>query len=137
MEKRSDISRDSFRPEQGYTSVRLQQGRPQLDADWNEQWAIQTRALRSAFVDLVGRHGQHDADGSVERDPRSGFEIGVPGDGSGREHAPLTHPIEVAGDAPRVVVAGEHTRMVRPVGGLAGTDADAAPAGVGEGAQRP
>lgn len=54
MEKRSDISRDSFRPEQGYTSVRLQQGRPQLDADWNEQTELQLQRERTALADLLG-----------------------------------------------------------------------------------
>ncbi len=53
MEKRSDISRDSFRPEQGYTSVRLQQGRVHLDADWNEQQdirAYEQEAVQAAYL---------------------------------------------------------------------------------------
>ncbi|KYF99645.1 hypothetical protein BE20_58825 [Sorangium cellulosum] len=35
----------------------MQQGRVQLDADWNEQWAIHTRALRLALKDIIGQHG--------------------------------------------------------------------------------
>lgn len=55
MTKRSDISRDSFRPDQGYTSVRLQQGRPQLDSDWNEQMDLQYQRERSTLLDTMGQ----------------------------------------------------------------------------------
>ncbi|HNN95056.1 MAG TPA: DUF6519 domain-containing protein [Pseudomonadota bacterium] len=54
MTKRSDISRDSFRPDQGYTSVRLQQGRPQLDSDWNEQMDLQYQRERGELTDILG-----------------------------------------------------------------------------------
>ncbi|HEX6608229.1 MAG TPA: DUF6519 domain-containing protein, partial [Chloroflexia bacterium] len=36
-----DITRSTFRPENHYDGVRMQQGRVQLDADWNEQVDIQ------------------------------------------------------------------------------------------------
>lgn len=75
MEKRSDISRDSFRPEQGYTSVRLQQGRPQLDADWNEQMELQLQRERTALYDILGSAASGSAE--LQPSPRSyqGFQV--------------------------------------------------------------
>ncbi len=52
-----DFSRNSDDPAASYSGVLMQQGRVQLDADWNEQWSIQTRALRLALRDLIGSHG--------------------------------------------------------------------------------
>jgi len=52
-----DFTRNSDDPEAAYSGVLMQQGRVQLDADWNEQAAIQTRALRDALRDLIGSHG--------------------------------------------------------------------------------
>ncbi|MFS0736119.1 DUF6519 domain-containing protein [Sphingomonas sp. 1P06PA] len=51
----ADISRDTFRAERDYAGVVMQQGRVQLDADWNEQAAILDRRLRAAAIDLAGR----------------------------------------------------------------------------------
>jgi hypothetical protein len=52
---RGDFSRFTFRPSKRYTSVRLQQGRVTLDADWNEQAAIREQFERTRFEDVVGR----------------------------------------------------------------------------------
>src|SRR4051812_49269845 len=52
-----DFTRNSDDWRAGYSGVLMQQGRVQLDADWNEQWLIQTRALRGVLRDLIGRHG--------------------------------------------------------------------------------
>lgn len=52
-----DFTRDSDDRDATYSGVLMQQGRVQLDSDWNEQWAIQTRALRTALRDLIGAHG--------------------------------------------------------------------------------
>ncbi len=54
---KGDFSRYPFKPEKHYSSVLMQQGRVQLDADWNEQQAIQQYRLESETVDLVGRTG--------------------------------------------------------------------------------
>ena len=51
---KADISRDSFYPEKDYSRVLMQQGRLQLDADWNEQVSIFWHFLRSFTRDLVG-----------------------------------------------------------------------------------
>lgn len=51
---KGDFTRDTFRPEKGYSSVRMQQGRVQLDADWNEQVDIQEHLHRIALRDIIG-----------------------------------------------------------------------------------
>jgi hypothetical protein len=56
-EYRGDFTRDSFDPLRHYSRVLMQQGRVQLDADWNEQTSILLHALRSLAADLIGRHG--------------------------------------------------------------------------------
>jgi hypothetical protein len=49
-----DITRSTFDPKKGYTSVRMQQGRLQLDADWNEQADIQNHLRRAYVTDMIG-----------------------------------------------------------------------------------
>ena len=49
-----DITRSTFNPKKGYTSVRMQQGRLQLDADWNEQADIHTHQRRLYLTDMIG-----------------------------------------------------------------------------------
>ncbi|WP_282699974.1 DUF6519 domain-containing protein [Streptomyces sp. CC219B] len=53
----ADLSRLTFRPERHYSAVIAQQGRVQLDADTNEQTAIQLHQTRTLAADLIGRHG--------------------------------------------------------------------------------
>ena len=52
-----DFSRDTNRPKRRFTSVLMQQGRVQLDADWNEQAALHNYYIRSLARDLIGPHG--------------------------------------------------------------------------------
>lgn len=54
---KADFSRTTFSPLKHFTRVLMQQGRVQLDADWNEQAAIQLRYLRALAADLIGEHG--------------------------------------------------------------------------------
>ena len=57
---KGDFTRDSFSPGHGFTRVLAQQGRVQLDADWNEQVAILWDYMRATVVDLIGPHaGPH------------------------------------------------------------------------------
>src|SRR5262245_11080021 len=51
---KGDFSRVTFDPEKHYSGVLQQQGRVQLDADWNEQVAIQAYRDRTTQLDLVG-----------------------------------------------------------------------------------
>nr|BFD89348.1 hypothetical protein KitaXyl93_07080 [Kitasatospora sp. Xyl93] len=68
----ADFSRLTFRPDKHYSAVLSQQGRVQLDADANEQAAIERYQLRTLAADLIGRRGGPAA--------APGFEIGyLPG----------------------------------------------------------
>ena len=71
---KTDLTRSTFRREKHYSSVRMQQGRVQLDADWNEQLDIGIHADTTTRVDVIG------ACGAPEGAP--GFELGVTPDGS-------------------------------------------------------
>jgi hypothetical protein len=51
----SDISRQRFDPASDFSSVLMQQGRVQLDADWNEWNEILDRRWRSETIDIIGR----------------------------------------------------------------------------------
>src|SRR5262245_45659089 len=62
---RGDFSRDSFDERKHYTQVLLQQGRVQLDADWNEAAALETRRDERAMQDVIGACGS----------PNEGFRI--------------------------------------------------------------
>ncbi|WP_411137510.1 DUF6519 domain-containing protein [Streptomyces sp. C10] len=53
----ADLSRLTHRPERHYSAVVAQQGRVQLDADANEQTAIQLFQARTLAADLIGPHG--------------------------------------------------------------------------------
>jgi Family of unknown function (DUF6519)/Concanavalin A-like lectin/glucanases superfamily len=48
-----DFSRLRFDPNQGYTGVLAQQGRVQLDADWNDQREFVQQAIRAVLRDLL------------------------------------------------------------------------------------
>ena len=52
-----DYSRFTFKPLRRYSQVRMQQGRVQLDADWNEQAAILANGRERILRDVVGGCG--------------------------------------------------------------------------------
>jgi len=58
-----DISRDSFDVRKRYAGVVMQQGRVQLDADWNEQQSIARHHAETTAKDVIGPSGApvHDA----------------------------------------------------------------------------
>ena len=62
-----DLTRSTFDPSQHFSGVRLQQGRVQLDADWNEQLDIATHRDRADIVDTVGDDGAPKHGGGFER----------------------------------------------------------------------
>jgi hypothetical protein len=53
----ADITRSTFHPEKHYSSVRKQQGRVDLDADWNEQNDIQAHRFHAEVLDVIGASG--------------------------------------------------------------------------------
>lgn len=70
---KGDFTRKTFRPEQHFRKVNMQQGRVQLDADWNEQNDIQFYYEQQYLKDLVGKNG------TLAKD--NGFAISVSGSG--------------------------------------------------------
>lgn len=66
-EFRGDFTRDTHSPQKQFLRVLMQQGRVQLDADFNTQTAILLDYLQTLATDLIGPHG-----GPVEN---VGFEI--------------------------------------------------------------
>src|SRR5271165_4643051 len=54
---KGDFSRIRFNPEKNYTAVLQQQGRVALDADANEQTAIEAYLRDTANVDIIGKYG--------------------------------------------------------------------------------
>lgn len=54
---KGDFSRDTFDPTKYFTRVLMQQGRVQVDADWNEQASIVLDYLRTLATDSIGDHG--------------------------------------------------------------------------------
>ncbi|MGA9365524.1 MAG: DUF6519 domain-containing protein [Bacteroidota bacterium] len=51
---KGDFTRDTFKAEKHYQQVRMQQGRAQLDADWNEQAAINVHRDKTTTRDIIG-----------------------------------------------------------------------------------
>lgn len=68
---KGDFSRFTFDRRKHYTGVRLQQGRVQLDADWNEQLDIASYLRQTIVRDLIGASGAPTQGG--------GFQIKVNG----------------------------------------------------------
>ncbi|HYA99645.1 MAG TPA: DUF6519 domain-containing protein, partial [Ktedonobacteraceae bacterium] len=64
-----DFSRLTFDPSKHYRGVRMQQGRVQLDADWNEQIDILNYYLEAQLKDILGSSGAPDA--------AAGFQIAI------------------------------------------------------------
>ncbi len=71
---KGDFTRNTFRREAHLSGVRMQQGRVQLDADWNEQWEIHAYRDRTTHTDVIGQSG-----GPIGKDehgnPLAGFEV--------------------------------------------------------------
>ncbi|MFF8958243.1 DUF6519 domain-containing protein [Streptomyces sp. NPDC014894] len=113
----ADISRATFRPDRHYSAVIAQQGRVQLDADANEQTAIELARARTLAADLIGQHGGPSG--------ATGFAVGF--EGRGRELDDLS----IGGG--RYYVDGILLDATRPepgtavAGGAAAGDAGAGP----------
>ncbi|HEY9852412.1 MAG TPA: DUF6519 domain-containing protein [Leptolyngbyaceae cyanobacterium] len=54
---KGDFSRQTFDSKKHYTAVLMQQGRVQVDADWNEQQAINQYQITTETKDLIGKCG--------------------------------------------------------------------------------
>lgn len=71
---KGDFTRNTFDPRKHYSSVLMQQGRVQLDTDWNEQADIQSHRRRTAVRDLVGLCGGPKGKDSQGQD-LAGFKV--------------------------------------------------------------
>jgi hypothetical protein len=69
---KGDFSRNTFHPFKDFTRVLMQQGRLQLDADWNEQVSIFWHFLHTLTRDLLGPYAGPEDD--------CGFGVLAPGD---------------------------------------------------------
>lgn len=67
-----DYSRQRFDPTRDFSGVLMQQGRVQLDSDWNELIAILDRRLRAETTDIIGKC-------VVPKETPGGFEIQISG----------------------------------------------------------
>lgn len=72
---KGDFTRSTFKPKKHYSSVRMQQGRLQLDADWNEQVDIQTYLLQTHAQDVIGLCGAPEAESDRNLDATANFKI--------------------------------------------------------------
>ena len=63
---KADLTRLTFDPTRHYRSVVMQQGRVQLDADWNEQGSLTHHRVEVETVDVVGPVGAPAADAGLE-----------------------------------------------------------------------
>src|SRR4051794_25008948 len=86
---RGDFSRRTFRASKHYSSVRLQQGRVLVDADWHEQIDIDQHRDSTTTRDVVGRTGAPIA--------TAGFGIGPAVDLAGADMFDATRAIAVGG----------------------------------------
>jgi hypothetical protein len=80
---KADLTRRTFEPLKHFSRVLMQQGRVQLDADWNEQIAITLHHLRALGADLIGSHGGPN--------DNLGFTVHQLSTGSGSPPAPVTN----------------------------------------------
>ncbi len=71
-EFRGDFTRDTFDPLKHFTRVLMQQGRVQLDADWNEQSSILLHFLQTLAADLIGPFGGPEGDCGFKIAPKEG-----------------------------------------------------------------
>jgi hypothetical protein len=54
---KGDFSRFTFNSKNHYSRVLMQQGRVQLDADWNEQLDISAYRTETEITDFIGQSG--------------------------------------------------------------------------------
>src|SRR2546430_10962921 len=66
---RADITRSTFSEAKRYSGVIMQQGRVQVDGDWNEQLEIQAHRDRAVAVDTVGACGAPEVGGGFAVQP--------------------------------------------------------------------
>ena len=104
---KGDFTRFTHDPRKGYTRVLKQQGRVDLDADWNEAMEIVTHLDRVRTVDVIGRCGvpndgggfqvEPDGDGVLGYSPGRIYVDGILVDRPGEDPIPLTEQPDLPG----------------------------------------
>jgi hypothetical protein len=75
---KGDFSRSTFDATKHYSGVRQQQGRVNLDADWNEQTDIELHRDETATQDIIGPRGASLLDDGFRITPQGGnLEVGA------------------------------------------------------------
>lgn len=106
---KGDFSRQTFARKNHYSSVRMQQGRVQLDADWNEQADIFTHRSATAGRDLVGPCG-----GPLKG---AAFQVRrIPARAGGPPVDVLRDTIGEAAERPAAEASGPRVDVVNPPG---------------------
>ncbi len=77
---KADLTRNTFDPFKHFSRVLMQQGRVQLDADWNEQAAILLRYLQTLAADLIGEPGGPKGNVGFEINPAMPIAPTIPDD---------------------------------------------------------
>src|SRR5947199_3189741 len=77
---KGDFSRRTFDPRKRYRGVLMQQGRVQLDADWNEQLEIQQHRTETESLDVIGACGVPKGTDGFRLEPLTPEGIGHPTD---------------------------------------------------------
>lgn len=72
-----DFSRNPLFARGAMSRVLMQQGRVQLDSDWNEQTELTLRALRTAVRDIIGPHGGAGTAFEITVDPGQQFRFRI------------------------------------------------------------
>ena len=104
-----DLSRLTFQPWKDFVGVIMQQGRVQLDADWNEWVAELARRLQAGTMDTLGPAEAGRA--VVPSTTPSGFEItALAGDAEHRGRAASTS-----------TASWSRTTAARPMSGIPGS----------------
>lgn len=107
---KGDFSRLTFDPKKHYSGVNMQQGRVQVDADWNEQRDIALHRDETEMADLVGRSGapMHNAGFRVYGAGSSsqGSSALEDAQNTAREVAPIAQPGELLISKGRYYVDG-------------------------------
>ncbi|OUL31926.1 hypothetical protein BV378_01280 [Nostoc sp. RF31YmG] len=75
---KGDFSRFSFNPQKRFSRVLMQQGRVQLDADWNEQLDITEHRIAAEITDFIGQSGapEKSAGFEITADDKTNLKIG-------------------------------------------------------------
>src|SRR5262249_9339699 len=126
---KGDFSRSTFQTRKHYRSVLMQQGRVQLDADWNEQLDIDQHVLETTAIDTGGVAGVPDVGGGfrVDARPDGGDLLISPGrlyvDGILCEtETPIAYEDQFAGDFPDTTKAAVVLTRVNATVGIAYID---------------